>query len=164
MWPWYWPFHYVLLDRFPSHTVIRSWLCDYTQPIVDHTSFVPGNTRKWTIYEILISSTIKVDGNLIVCIYCTSNKTHDEKYYNQFSQLSGRYVDVHLMWLHSLSKETHHEFLDFPCDPGSSSSHPGQVIFDHRNLKQVAKNPVQKCQMVLAISWKVQGYVIFWNS
>ncbi len=57
-----------------------------------------------------------------------------------------------LCYLHSVSKETHHEFLCFPSDPGSRSSDLGQVIFDHRNLKQVAKNPVQKCQMVPLIS------------
>ncbi len=54
-------------------------------------------------------------------------------------------IQVHLIFgpqsrnaVHSVSKETHHEFLGFPCDPGSNSSDPGWVIFDHRNLKQVA--------------------------
>ena len=31
--------------------------------------------------------------------------------------------------LHSVSKETHHEFIGFPCDPRSRSSDPGRVIF-----------------------------------
>ena len=69
-----------------------------------------------------------------------------------------------VMTIHSVSKETHHEFLGFHCDPGSRSSDPGRVIFDHGNLKQVAKKPVQKCQVVLSISLKVQGYVMFWIS
>ena len=47
-----------------------------------------------------------------------------------------------LLPLHSVSKETHHEFIDFPCDPGSRSGAPGRVIYDHENLKQVAKNPI----------------------
>ena len=51
--------------------------------------------------------------------------------------------------LHSVSKETHHEFTCFPCDAGSSSSDPGGVTFDHAYLKKVAKDPIQKCQMVL---------------
>ncbi len=38
-------------------------------------------------------------------------------------------------YVHSVSKETHHEFIGFPCDPGSRSSDPGQVIFDHWDLK-----------------------------
>ncbi len=41
---------------------------------------------------------------------------------------------VHLT-LHSVSKETHHEFTGFPCDPGSRSSDPGGVTFDHPYLK-----------------------------
>ena len=66
--------------------------------------------------------------------------------------------------IHSVSKETHHEIIGFPWNPGSRSGDPGRVVFYHGNLKQVAKNPIQKCQMVLKISWKVQGYVMIWNS
>ena len=54
--------------------------------------------------------------------------------------------------IHSVSKETHHEFPGFPCDPGSRSSDPGGVTFDHAYLKQVAKDPIRKRQMVLPIS------------
>ena len=54
--------------------------------------------------------------------------------------------------------------IDFRPDPGSRSSDPDRVTFDHENFEQVAKNPIQKCQMVLSISWKLQGYVMFWNS
>ncbi len=71
---------------------------------------------------------------------------------------------ISLIQLHSVSKETHHKFIGFTCDPGSRSGDPSRVIFYHANLKQVAKNPIQKCQMVLPISWKVQEYVVFWNS
>ena len=54
--------------------------------------------------------------------------------------------------LYTQSKKTHHKFIGFPCDPGSRSDDPDRVIFYHRNLKQVAKNPIQKYQMVLLTS------------
>ena len=50
----------------------------------------------------------------------------------------------HYFTKHSVSKETHHEFTGFPCYPGSRSSDPGGVTFDHAYLKQVAKDPIQK--------------------
>ncbi len=48
------------------------------------------------------------------------------------------------LWMLSVSKETHYEFIGFPWDPGSRSNDPGRVIFDNGNLKQVAKKPVQR--------------------
>ncbi len=55
----------------------------------------------------------------------------------------------YLVYIHSVSKETHNQFFGFPCVPGSRSSDFGRIIFDHGNLKQVTKNSIQKCQMVL---------------
>ena len=37
--------------------------------------------------------------------------------------------------VNSVSKETHHEFFGFPCDPGSRSNDPAGVIFVYENLK-----------------------------
>ena len=93
-----------------------------------------------------------------------------DNYHKLLSQLLNLQVEVVFMQItkistrnniHSVSKEMHYEFIDSPCDPGSRSSAPGGVIFDHGNVKQVAKNPIRKCRTVLPILWKVQGYVIF---
>ena len=65
--------------------------------------------------------------------------------------------------IHSVPKETHHKFIGFPWKPWSRSCDLGRVVFYHENLEQVPKYPIQICQTVLPISWKVQGYVMFWN-
>ncbi len=44
--------------------------------------------------------------------------------------------------LHSVSKDTHHEFRGFPCDPGSRSSVPSRVIFDHGNWNALQSSPI----------------------
>ncbi len=31
--------------------------------------------------------------------------------------------------IHSVSKEMHHKFIGFPCDPGSRSGDPDRVVF-----------------------------------
>ncbi len=74
----------------------------------------------------------------------------------------GKIVSKH-SYLHSVSKETHHKFIGFPWNPESRSGDPDRVVFYHDNLKQVTKNPIQKCQTVLPISCKVQGCVMFLN-
>ncbi len=33
--------------------------------------------------------------------------------------------------IHSVSREMHHDFIGFRCDPGSRSNDPKMVIFDH---------------------------------
>ncbi len=47
---------------------------------------------------------------------------------------------LEFLQIHSVSKETHHKFIDFRWNPGSRSGDPGRVVFYHKNLKQVAKN------------------------
>ena len=49
--------------------------------------------------------------------------------------------------LHSVSKKMHHEFLVFPCDPGSSSSDLGWVIFTYlrSSQKQKKKRNFPRC-------------------
>ncbi len=42
-----------------------------------------------------------------------------------------------------------YEFIGFQCDPGLRSSDPSWIIFYHKNLKHVTKNPIQKCPISL---------------
>ncbi len=39
------------------------------------------------------------------------------------------YLSAFPTYLHSVSKETHHKFIGFPCDPGSRSGDSGRVVF-----------------------------------
>ena len=64
----------------------------------------------------------------------------------------GANLRADLIDVHSVSKEMHHEFIDFPCDPGSESGDPGRVIRYYENLKLVAKNWIKKSQTVLPMS------------
>ncbi len=47
-----------------------------------------------------------------------------------WNRLANQHQGSLIGMIHSVSKETHHEFLGFPCDPGSRSSDPGRVIFE----------------------------------
>ena len=63
--------------------------------------------------------------------------------------------------LHSVSKETHYEFMGFLCDPGSWSSDIGRVMFDHGNLIQVAKKPIKNVKCFLRYLDKSMGMSYF---
>ena len=63
--------------------------------------------------------------------------------------------------IHSVSKEMHHEFISFPCDPGSRSDDPGRVIYDNGNLKQVAKNPFKNVKWFSRYLEKSKGMSCF---
>ncbi len=44
--------------------------------------------------------------------------------------------------MHSVSRETHRKFIGFTCDPGSRSSNPGWIIFDHQNYPEHRQNKI----------------------
>ncbi len=69
----------------------------------------------------------------VIWALCSCSKAHGEIHWLSrkiFPWISLIFPDSRNP-VHSVSKETHHEFIGFPCDLGSRSSDPGRVIFDH---------------------------------
>ena len=70
--------------------------------------------------------------------------------------------------LHSVSKETHHEFIGFPCDPGSRSSDPGRVIFDDcchgalAYLHKICETRNTKCETFLTDIFLLAKSAWYW--
>ena len=67
-----------------------------------------------------------------------------------------RSASIGAMHFYSVSKETHHEFIDFPCDPRSRSS-----VFDERNLIFIIPRAKAKSKTVRRtrgdFDWKTRG-------
>ncbi len=85
-------------------------------------------SQYWTV-AILVYSWLPVltlCGHLVWTKYYYGHDTEHE-FWDSYTLKS-------MLGPHSVSKETLHEFIGFPCDPGSRSSDPGRIIFDHGNL------------------------------
>ncbi len=78
----------------------------------------------------------KFNGMKFLSSDCLPSGERPRKYFfSQFTPIPGS-LTVIPEYTQSQKKRTMNS-LASPCDPGSSSSHPSQIIFDHRNLNKV---------------------------